>query len=168
MKKHMFRSWRQNARPAHAGAGESNGASPPGHAQPTRSKGRLWLIMLLCLLGSAVVSFVAFKYVVPGILGAGIPPELVGTWQVTEGNLQGATLEISWYGTATAVLYKQGKKEITNSSAKVVGKILLLTSRDATTGAEETVAQNILQLTPDELIIQDEDRNVYRMKRVGS
>jgi uncharacterized protein (TIGR03066 family) len=124
--------------------------------------------MLLCLVGSAAVSFVAFKYVVPRLVGADIPPELVGTWQVQDGDLQGATLEFTWYGTATAVLYKNGKKETTNSSARLVGKVLFLTTKGAGRGAEETVAQTVLRLTPEELVIRDEDRHVYRMKRVGS
>jgi uncharacterized protein (TIGR03066 family) len=167
MKKHVFRGWRlrPNARHAQDGAGELMPAAPPGPAQPARSKRRLWLILVLCLLGSMAVSYAAFKYVLPGLVGAEIPRELVGTWQVMEGDLQGATLEFTWYGTATAVLFKNGKKETTNSAAKVVGKVLFLTTRDAT-GAEDTVTQAILQLTEDELVIRDEDRNVYKMKRV--
>jgi uncharacterized protein (TIGR03066 family) len=170
MKKHVFRGWRsrRNARPALDGEGDRDSAAPPGQAEPTRSKSRLWLILLVCLLGSSVVSFVAFKYVVPRILGTDIPRELVGTWQVMEGDLQGATLEFTWYGAATAIRDKHGKKEITTSKAKVVGKVLLLTSKDAATGLEDTVTQSILQLTEDELVIRDEDRKVYRMKRIGS
>jgi uncharacterized protein (TIGR03066 family) len=169
MKKHVFRGWRLRnyTRPAQGGAAGPD-AAPPAAAEAPRSKGRLWLVMLLCLLGSAAVSYVAFKYLAPRVLGADIPRELIGTWQVTEGDLQGATLEFTWYGTATAVLYKQGKKEVTNSSARVVGRVLFLTTRDATTGMEDTVTQTILQLTEDELVIRDEDRTVYRMKRIGS
>jgi uncharacterized protein (TIGR03066 family) len=167
MKKHVFRGWRrQNARTAQGGVGEVNSPSPPGTAQPARPKSRLWLILLVCLLGSAVISFVAFKYFAPGM--AGIPRELVGTWQVTEGDLEGATLEITWHGTATAVLYKNGKMETTNSAARVVGKILFLTTRDAATGVEDTVTQTVLQLTEDELILRDEDQHIYHMKRVRS
>src|SRR5262249_230075 len=36
---------------------------------------RLWAFLLLCLVGSAVVSFVIFKYIAPSI-----PHELIGTW----------------------------------------------------------------------------------------
>jgi uncharacterized protein (TIGR03066 family) len=166
MKKHVFRGWqaRQHARPAHGEAGDPNAAAPPGPAPATGSKGRFWFVLLACLLGSAVISFVAFKYFLPGAFG--VPRELVGTWQVKEGALQGATLEFTWYGTATAVLYKNGKKETTNSSARVVGNILFLTTPDPSTGKDDTVTQTILQLTEDELVIRDEDRHVYRMKRV--
>jgi uncharacterized protein (TIGR03066 family) len=171
MKKHVFRGWRtrKNGPPPQGEAGDSHSVpAPPGNAQPTQSKGRLWFILLLCLLGSTGVSFVAFKYVAPYVLGADIPPELIGTWQVMEGDLQGTTLEFTWYGTATAVLYKNGKKETTNSTAKVLGKVLFLTSKDHATGVNDTVTQTILQLTEDELVIRDEDRHVYRMKRVRS
>jgi uncharacterized protein (TIGR03066 family) len=169
MKKHVFRSWhaRKNGPLAQDRPANLSPAASPADEPPARSKGRLWVVLLLCLLGSGAVSFVAFRYAVPWLLGAGIPRELVGTWQVSEGDLQGATLEINWYGSATAVLYKQGKKQTTNSTAKVVGNVLLLTSRDES-GAEETVTQTIMQLTADELILRDEDHNVYQMQRVRS
>src|SRR5689334_20624919 len=58
---------------------------------------RLWAFLLLCLVGSAVASFVIFKYIAPSI-----PHELIGTWQVTDGPLKDATLEFRWYGAAVA------------------------------------------------------------------
>jgi uncharacterized protein (TIGR03066 family) len=169
MKKHVFRNWqlRKGAPATLDRVADLGPGAAPAEAPPAPSKGRLWVILFLCLLGSGAVSFIAFRYVVPRFLGADIPRELVGTWQVSEGDLQGATLEINWYGSATAVLYKQGKKQTTNSRAKVVGNVLLLTSRDES-GAEETVTQTIMQLTTDELILRDEDQNVYRMQRVRS
>src|SRR5262249_9077207 len=110
---------------------------------------------------SAVTSFVIFKYVAPSI-----PRELVGTWKVTEGPLKDATLEFRWYGTAIATANVKGKPEITDSSVKVVGNRILMTSKHATTGKEDTVSQTILKLTEDELVVRDEDRMVYSMRRV--
>src|SRR5258708_20570606 len=100
------------------------------------------------------------------VLAPSIPPELVGTWQVMDGPMQGATLEFSWHGSARAVLYKEGKKQITNSSAELKGKVLFLTTRDAATGKDEVLTQTVLQMTQDELVFRDEDHQVYRMKRV--
>src|SRR5262249_23643103 len=136
-------------------------AAPPAADKPTARKRRLWPLLLICLLGSAVASFVIFKYIAPRI-----PGELVGTWRVVEGPLKGATLEFTWYGTATATEYKQGKKETVNFSVEVDEDIIFLTTRDAF-GKQETLTQTILEVTDNELIIQDADRKTYRMVRVG-
>jgi uncharacterized protein (TIGR03066 family) len=140
---------------------EQPAAVPGPQAKPT-GKRRLWLFLLLCLVGSSLVSFVVFKYVAPTI-----PHELIGTWEVTQGPLKGATLEFRWYGTAIATSpEKQGKKEIPDSSVKVEGKTIYLTSADGVTGKKETVAQTILKLTKDELVIRDEEQKIYAMTRI--
>src|SRR5262245_33497151 len=125
----------------------ASAAPAPAHAvaTPTGSRRRLWLTLALCLVGSAAISFVVFRYFV-----AAIPPQLLGTWQVTEGSLRGATLEFRPNGTAIAIRHLQGKKEITRSSVRVSGKTIFLTDRDDRTGKEETVKQTIIQLDADE------------------
>ena len=148
-------------RPIHRAAGE-NGANRAGAGKPIAGAGkrRGWLFLLLCLVGSTVVSFVVFKYVAPSI-----PQELVGTWEVTEGPLKAATLEFRWYGTLIAT--SNGKDhEKTTQTVKVVGNVILMSSKDASTGKDDTVAQTILKLTEDELVIRDEDRRTYHLKRV--
>jgi uncharacterized protein (TIGR03066 family) len=122
---------------------------------------RLGLILLSCLVGSGVASYLVFVYVL-----SSIPHELVGTWVVTDGALRGATLEFRRDGTASATMYKQGKKAVTNSSVKVERPKMYLTTRDDQTGKEETVTQTIVELTEEELVIRDEDQNTYRMMRV--
>ncbi len=152
------KSWRRSAsEPA-----EPKPAEPKPDIKPSSRRPRLWLVLLLCLAGSSVVSFVVFKW----LLVPTIPPELVGTWEVTGGPLQGATLEFRQDGTAIAIMYKQGKKATTHSSAKVEGKTLFLTTRDDTPGKEDTVTQTIVELTADELVLRDEDLVTYHMKRV--
>jgi uncharacterized protein (TIGR03066 family) len=126
---------------------------------PCRRRG-LWLWLLLCLVGSGAVSYVVFKY----IIVPSVPLDLVGTWQVTEGPLQGATLEFRQDGTATATRHERGKTVTTHSSVEVRGKRIFLTTRDA--GTEEMVIQRILKLTADELVIRDEDKLTYPMKRI--
>jgi uncharacterized protein (TIGR03066 family) len=157
-----------NGRAGNQGPARENPPATEGADKPPRvaSRRHLWVFLLLCLAGSSLASYVVFKYIAPAVVAPSIPPELVGTWQVMEGDMQGATLEFSWYGAATAILFKQGKRQTTNSTAKVVGKVLFLTTEDAVTGTHETVTQTILQLTPEELVLRDEDRNVYQMKRV--
>jgi uncharacterized protein (TIGR03066 family) len=138
---------------------EPQEALPP--AQPKRRRSRLWLFLLVCLVGSYLASYVIFKYIAPTI-----PHELIGTWQVAEGPLKGATLEFRWYGTAIGIeTDKQGKKTVKDSTVKVSEKNIYMTSVDET-GNQENVVQTILKLTKDELIIRDEDRNTFVMTRV--
>ncbi len=134
--------------------------------QPKTRRIRLWLFLLVCLVGSCLASYVIFKYIAPTILAPTIPHELIGTWQVTEGPNKGATLEFRWYGTAIGIeTDKQGKKTVKDSTVKVSEKNIYMTSLDET-GKQEYVVQTILKLTKDELIIRDEDRNTFVMTRV--
>jgi uncharacterized protein (TIGR03066 family) len=135
---------------------------PEADVKPPAQRSPLWLVLLLCLAGSSVASFVVFKcLIVPAV-----PPELVGTWEVTAGPLRGATLEFRQDGTAVAIMYKQGKQATTHSTAKVEGKTLSLTTKDETSSKEETVTQTIFELTADELVLRDEDLVTYHMKRL--
>jgi uncharacterized protein (TIGR03066 family) len=139
-------------------------AVPPAADRPARRKRRWWpvaLFLLVCLLGSGAVSYGVFAYVAPAI-----PRELAGTWQVTEGPLKGSTLEFRADATVVATSYERGKKATVTSAVKVEGKKMYLTARDEL-GKDETLIQTIIRLTDDELIITDQDRHVYRMKRVG-
>jgi uncharacterized protein (TIGR03066 family) len=133
-----------------------------GRSGPTS---RWWLFLLLCLLGSTAASFVIFKYVAPSVVAPSIPSELIGTWQVVDGDLKGATLEFTWHGTAVATSYKHAVKEVTQSSVKIEGKRIILTTEDPATHRADTVVQTIVNLTDNELVIRDEDKNTYRMIR---
>src|SRR5947209_4217818 len=148
----MFGKRRSRKNHAAVGAAAQRAAGPQRANKPNRR--RLGLVLLLCLVASSVVSFLVFKYLIVG----GIPRELVGTWQVTQGPLRGATLEFRADGTAAAVMNRRGKKETTNSSVEVKGKTVLLTTKDETTGKEDTVTQTIVTLIDDELVLRDEDQ----------
>jgi len=137
-----------------------NAAAPTAPAKPFGPGRRVWLILLACLAGAAVVSFILFRFVFPPV-----PADLVGNWQVTEGPLRGATLEIHANGTAVASVDKQGKKLVSRSTVKVEENRLFLTTQDSKTGEQETVVQTILNLSDNELVIRDEDKLVYRMRR---
>ncbi len=152
-----------NGHAAKPEVGEAAPATGNGEGSaPGARRTKLWLFLLVCLVGSSLASFVIFKYIAPSV-----PNELVGTWMIADGPLKGATLEFRWYGTAIATLNVKGKKEETRQAVKVAGSKMLLTSTDDATGKEDTVSQTILKLTKDELVIRDEERRVYTMKRVG-
>jgi uncharacterized protein (TIGR03066 family) len=154
---------RNHWRPSRGQAAGKEAAAPQADVAPPPRSRRLWLILLFCLVGSTAASFVVFKYVL-----VKIPPELVGTWQVTAGSLRGWTLEFRRDGTAIATRYERGQKIVTDYSAKVEGKSMWLTTRDEKTGKEDTVTQTIVELTADELVIRDEDQITYHMKRVSN
>ena len=138
-------------------------ASSGTAAKPKRNRRLLWFLLLL-LVGSAVLSFVVFRFIVPKITG--VPRELVGTWQVTEGDFKGATFECRWTGTAVFTMDNQGKKEADESSIRVRGKRIFLTHKNNLTGKEEVLIQTILLLTDDELVFRDQDQRVYQMIRI--
>jgi uncharacterized protein (TIGR03066 family) len=125
-------------------------------------KRRVTAFLLLLLVGSAVASFVLFRYVF-----ASVPRELVGTWQVVDGELKGATLEFRWYGTGYATMYKDGKKEVAEATVSVRGKRIHMTYKNSTPGMADTVIQTIVKLTDDELVIRDQDQATYHLIRIG-
>ena len=110
MNERMQQLWssRKHRRPrraqeeAAATGGGTPPAPPPAATKPGR--GRVAFVLLLCLVGSAVVSFFVFK----ATLSPNVPPELVGTWKVTQGKLKGATLEFRSDGTSIATLDYRG------------------------------------------------------------
>jgi hypothetical protein len=146
----------RNHRRSHSEFVEHTPAPRQAATKPARRHRRfVFLLLVLCLLGSGAASFVLFRYIAPRT-----PQELVGTWQVIDGELMGATLEFGPYGTAVAIANKQGQMETTKSSVKVEGKKIYLSSADG------TFIQTIVKLTDDELVIRDPDRRIYRMVRV--
>jgi uncharacterized protein (TIGR03066 family) len=135
-------------------------AAPRPTGKPSWNRRLLWY-MLFLLAGSAVVSFVVFRYVV-----ARVPRELVGTWQVTDGAEKGATLEFRWYGTGIAAKVKNGKKEVRESSVRVRGKRIFMTYEGQMEGQEETDILTMLKLTDDELVVRDQDDITYNLIRI--
>jgi uncharacterized protein (TIGR03066 family) len=141
---------------------EETAVAPAPAPAPAPTNRRVWLLLILLLVASSGISFVVFRYVV-----AGTPREIVGVWRVVDGPLRSATLEFRPDGTATATLIRLGKTETTHSVFRVSGQTIYMTDRDDKTGKEETVTQTIVAMENDELVLRDEDRNEYRMKRVG-
>ncbi len=132
----------------------------PAAVRPKR-RWRLAVFLLLLLAASTGVSFVLFRYVLPSV-----PRELVGTWEVTDGALKGAQLEFRWYGLGVATTVKHGRAESLESAVKVKGKRIYMTSKNPT-GRDDTLIQTIIQLTPRELVIRDQDDITYHLVRIA-
>src|SRR5262245_42490681 len=109
--------------------------------KPKRNR-RLLRTMLALLIAATVVSFVVFRFVLPSV-----PRALVGTWQVVDGQMKGATLEFRPFGTGYAAVTKGAKKEVDECSVRVRGKRIFMTYKRPEPGMEETVIQTIVKLT---------------------
>jgi hypothetical protein len=130
-------------------------------------KRRVTALLLLLLVGSFVASFFISRTVL-----ATVPPELIGVWQVTDGEMKGATLEFRkpiyrWYGTGFASMYKDGKKEVAEATVSVRSKRIHMTYKNSTPGMADTVIQTIVKLTDDELVIRDQDQATYHLIRIA-
>jgi hypothetical protein len=140
------------------------GAEVPATPKFAEKPGRGWRLpglMLLLLIGATAGSYIVFRFVLPSV-----PRELVGTWQVTKGDLKGATLEFRWYGTGIATMPKDGKNQSLESSVRVRGKRIFMTSKSPITRLDETVIQTIVQITDEELVIRDQDDVTYHLIRI--
>ncbi len=138
------------------------GNDKPDQKPTARSRRLLW-VLLGCLIVSGIGSFVLFKFV----LSAGLPNELLGTWQIIEGNEKGPTVEIRWNGTAVTTMHDRGKKASIESTVRMEKDKPYLTTRNAVNSKDETVTQMILKLTHDEIVLRDHaDKAVYRMIRI--
>src|SRR5262245_9053296 len=85
-------------------------------SRSANGKGRFAVFLMLCLIGSAAVSYGVFKFIAPSVVAPSLPSELIGAWEVVDGNLKGATLEFTWHGAAIATSYTKNVKEVTTSS----------------------------------------------------
>jgi uncharacterized protein (TIGR03066 family) len=139
-------------------------AAAPAAPKPARNvRVVLVSVMLLLFLGAFGLTYIVSLYVLPRV-----PRELVGTWQVVEGDMKGATLEFSPLGSGSATMFnKQGKKEVAESSVRVRGKRIFMTYKAPGTGQEDKVIQTIVKLTDDELVIRDQDQTTYKMIRIS-
>jgi hypothetical protein len=60
-----------------------------------------------------------------------------------------------------------GQSEALESSVRVRGKRIYMTSKSPRTGMDDTVIQTILKLTDDELVIRDQDDATYYLVRIA-
>ena len=77
-------------------------------------------------------------------------------------NVRGGCL--GWQPLLYACYSRLDSPDPTHSTVEVRGKRIFLTTRDAS--GEETVVQQIVRLAGDELVIRDEDKVTYSMRRV--
>ncbi len=120
------------------------------------------LVLLgVCLLGAAGGTWAFFEFFV----FSKVPSELVGKWVVQGGEQDGATFDFYRNGGMVGRINMAGKEGIVNARVAVEGDNLLITTQNPRTGREETKTQRIKTLTANELVLEDERRQVFRMTR---
>lgn len=133
-------------------------------AAPSHGTGRKRLLFVLLTLGVAVGTWALFEFVVWNK----IPSELVGKWVVVDGPREyaDATFDFHRSGAMQAIVNLQGKQGTIDATIRVEGKTIFSTSRRPTTGEVRTTIQVIRSLTPTELVVEDEQGKLMKMKRV--
>jgi uncharacterized protein (TIGR03066 family) len=138
-------------------------AQTPRPAVAGRSVARRRLLLVLLALGIASGTWALFEFVVWNRL----PAELVGKWVVQGGEQDGATFDFHRNGTMVGRINVRGNEGIINAQAAVEGDALLITTQNPTTKRGETKKQTIKTLNATDLVLQDEQKNVFRMERAS-
>ena len=120
-------------------------------------KRHLLLALLALLIASSVVAF--FEFVVPQV-----PSELIGKWVVVEGPQEGATFDFFRNGTMQGRVNMGGKEGIVDARIRVHGKNLVSATKHPLTGAEDVRTQIIRTLTAKELVLEDQQGKLLKMK----
>ena len=131
------------------------------HARPTSWK-RL-AALGLCLLLAAGGTWAFMEFVVWNKL----PPELVGKWVVQGGEQDGATFDFYRNGTMVGRINNRGMEGVIDARVAVDGELLLITTQNPRTKGDETKKHTIKTLNGQQLVLQDEQGNVFRMERAG-
>jgi hypothetical protein len=122
---------------------------------------RHWALVALCLFLAAGGTLAVLEF----FIWNKVPPELVGTWEVTEGPMAGGTFEFSRTGTLETRVKSKGKYFTIKASVTVEDKALFTTTHEALTGGEQTRKSIIRELTESSLILELENGEVLKMTR---
>jgi uncharacterized protein (TIGR03066 family) len=122
-----------------------------------------WLITLLVLLTLTGGGIALYQYLTP----ARIPPEMVGTWQVSGGDFNNAKIEFYRNGKMTAIVPQEdGYERMIEAWVEVEGNLLKNRVTDPRTNKTVTGAQTILTMTEAEIVTVDPNGVKIHMKRV--
>ena len=133
-------------------------------AGPTASAGRRRVLLLAVLFAAAVlVAFLAYRAFLPGL-----PDEIVGRWRVQGGEPAGAVLAFRRDGSFQALMDwpGNGEKGVVEARVEVDGETIRFISMNPITKKEETKSQTIKQLTPNEMVLEDQRGARSKLVRV--
>jgi uncharacterized protein (TIGR03066 family) len=123
-----------------------------------------WTMPILCFFGSAAGTIALFE----GVLLGEIPAMMQGKWVVVEGELEGASLEFLRDGSMIGTIKADGKEAAIKGKVHMAGDGFRLTTSNSPNGIEVTDEQTILDLSDEQLVIQDRRGEVLKMTRVHS
>jgi len=148
-------------------AGKPNPPNQPQRKLENAVRGkpvpRRWSIVALCLLVAAGGTWALFEFVV----WSKLPAALVGKWEVAEGPQRGAIFDFSRNGRLQAFLNSPdpNKMNVMQAAVAVEDKTLLITTRNPHTGQDETRSCVMRELTPNSLIVEFDNGEVFKMAR---
>jgi len=96
---------------------------------------------------------------------ANIPAQLLGKWVVVEGPQEGATFDFNRDSRLLGIVNVGGREHTLDARIRVEGKKIFSTTRNPNTGQDDTFVQIIRTLTATDLVTEDEQGGVLRMKR---
>jgi uncharacterized protein (TIGR03066 family) len=138
----------------------SNPAALPGWSPLVPSLKR-WTVLGLCLVLAGGGTWALFEFVIWNE----IPSELAGKWVVLEGPDEGATVDFYRKGSMVATQNHEGIVHIIDAKVRLEGKMLHVTTRHQTTGAEATRVQTITTLEANRLVMEDGRGNSIKLER---
>ncbi len=97
-----------------------------------------------------------------------LPSEVVGTWEIADGQHGGDTFEFYRNGMMVGTVYPNGKEGKINARVKMEGKTLVFTSTQPQTGLVTIQVQTIRTLTSRQMVLEDEQGQILKMERVAS
>jgi uncharacterized protein (TIGR03066 family) len=132
-----------------------------GHRTGWELAPRHWAVIALCLFLAAGGTFAVLEL----FIWNKVPPELVGTWEVTEGPMAGGTFEFSRTGALVTRVKEKGKYFTLRGDVQVEDRVLLTTTQHPTTGREQTRKSTIRELTESTLILELDNGEVLKLMR---
>lgn len=137
-------------------------ADPPSPVAKPFSSRHGWLLAFL-----AVVVFLGTWGIFELVVWSKLPQQLIGTWVVVEGPSEYKDAIFDFYrnGTMEGKVNMMGDTGIIKASVRVEGNKIYSTSRHPQTGETKTQVQIIRTLTATELVVEDEQGKILKMKR---
>jgi hypothetical protein len=136
--------------------------TPRPMPQPVPGAKPRWLLgAFLCLLVAAV-TWSVLEFVVWNKL----PPDLVGTWEVTDGPQEGATFEFHRSGKMIGHLNQGGNLSIVRAMVHIEDGKLYSTTWHPQTGEEKVTVQTIRTLSSRQLVLEDERGRRLTLRKV--
>jgi hypothetical protein len=156
--------------------------SAAAHAPATER--RPWLSRRTQIVLTAILSAAVTYWLLDNVILTRLPTAILGKWEVTQGELEGFTMEFFRNGSMRSRIINEGQVYIIDANAQVDDDMLeettyavpdvakrksvwqtfvnLFTSEQ---GAEQTIVRRIVGLTPTQLVLENQDGRTLKLER---